>query len=133
MSKPAARDSQRILVVEDECLIGLCLAEELEALGFEVVGPFATCAEASAWLSSNTPDMAALDILLRGGPCLEIARELRRRRVPMLFFTALWDWPPLRDEFAGTPVIRKPIVVTELTSAFAGLLGREIEVHALAS
>ena len=115
---------RRALVAEDEYLIADYLADELKALGFETEEPFATCAEASAWLASNTPDLAVLDILLRDGDCLELARELRRKKVPILFFTGLFDWTPLREEFAGAYVLRKPTHSASLAHSLNRLLGR---------
>jgi DNA-binding response OmpR family regulator len=120
---------RRALVVEDEYLIGSDLVEQLEALGFETEGPFPSCAEASAWLASNTPDLAVLDILLRDGDCLELARELRRRNVPILFYTGLLDWAPLHGEFAGAHVLRKPVRPADLARALSQLLDGAIASH----
>ena len=117
---------RRVLVVEDEYLVADYLADELTALGFEIEGPFADCAQTEAWLASDTPDLAILDILLRGGDCLELARELRRRSVPTLFFTGLFDWPPFHGEFAGAQVLYKPACATHLANSLGRLLGRTV-------
>ena len=44
-----------ILLAEDEAIIAVELQESLSDSGFSVVGPFATCAEAEAWLKTGTP------------------------------------------------------------------------------
>ena len=126
MSILPAAGGRRVLVVEDEYVIADCLADELETLGFEIEGPFAACAEASAWLACHTPDLAVLDILLRDGDCLELARELRRRAVPILFYTGLLDWTPFHGEFAGAHVLNKPAGPAKLADALSRLLGRTV-------
>ena len=65
-----------VLVLEDEALIALNLQDELQDAGYEVAGPFTTCAAALEWLQTETPDTAILDAALKDGPCREIALEL---------------------------------------------------------
>ena len=125
-----ARDGQRALVVENEFLIGAALAEQLEALGFEADGPFPTRAAALVWLASHTPTVAILDIVLMDGDCLELARELRRKGVPILFYTGVTDWKPFRGEFAGAHVLRKPVAHANLVDALSRLLGGAITAAA---
>ena len=79
--------SSRVLLVESNAIIGVDLADQLERGGYEVAGPFA-CAAAAKWLQSRTPDLAVLDVDLQSGPCVELARELRQRGVPLLIFSA---------------------------------------------
>ena len=58
-----------ILVAEDEAIIAIELADSLTRAGFDVAGPFATCAEAEEWVKIGKPDAAILDNLLKDGPC----------------------------------------------------------------
>ncbi len=76
-----------VLVVESNAVIGIDIAEYLEAEGYTVAGPFA-CAGAIQWLGTRTPQAALLDVDLRSGICVDMARELRRRGVPTLVFSA---------------------------------------------
>ena len=56
-----------VLVVEDEFLIALDLEQLLlRRHGWRVLGPAATVAEALWLLQGATPDVASLDINLRG-------------------------------------------------------------------
>ncbi len=55
-----------ILVVEDEALIAMDLACSLEALGYRVLGPAASGADARRIAASETPDLLLMDISLRG-------------------------------------------------------------------
>ena len=76
-----------VLVAEDEAAIGLDLSDELEQQGFNVIGPFMKGSAALAWLAKVTPDLAILDVRLEDGTCMDLARELRRRGVPFVFFS----------------------------------------------
>ncbi|MFL5335130.1 MAG: response regulator [Geminicoccaceae bacterium] len=70
----------RILIVEDEALIALELAESLEHDGHEVVGPAATMAEALALCKAEPPELAVLDINLQDGSSgVILARALLTR------------------------------------------------------
>jgi two-component system, response regulator PdtaR len=77
----------RILVVEDEALIAMVLADCLEDRGHEVVGPAATAVEAVALCEAGPPELALLDIDLRdGGDGVVLARVLFARwRLPLIF------------------------------------------------
>lgn len=110
-----------MLIVEDQFLIGAVLADDLEELGFQTAGPFMSCADALKWLETGSPDLAILDVRLRGENCTEVAHELRRRAVPFLFLTGDPDWSALHDEFAGVPVLTKPVQFPEIRAALQRL------------
>ena len=113
----AAGDHRRVLVVEDELFIGMDLADELEGQGFSVAGPVKTSAAALAWLADNTPDLVILDVWLRDSDCLDVARELRRKQVPFVFFTGDPRWPPLLAEFADVRCVGKPARLAQILAA----------------
>ena len=77
----------RILVVEDEPLIAMMLADGLERGGYEVMGPAASATEALALCDAAVPDLALLDVDLRGGGNgVVLARALSGRwGVPVIF------------------------------------------------
>lgn len=54
----------RILVLEDEALIALMLAMELESAGHRVVGPASTFSAALRLAEKELPDLALLDVNL---------------------------------------------------------------------
>ena len=115
----------RVLLAEDQFVIGMSLADELEAHGFEVAGTFASCAEALAWLAGHGPDVAILDIKLADGSSLELARELRRRDVPFVFFTGSQGTEHgLKAEFPDVPWVGKPASASTLIHVLEGLLER---------
>src|SRR5919199_4150931 len=59
--------SMVILLVEDDFLIAMTMQDALEAVGYKVVGPAATVAEALRLVETRRPDLALVDITLRGG------------------------------------------------------------------
>lgn len=76
-----------VLVTEDDAMIGFDLADALDAAGYRIAGPVDSSADALDWLKTNVPDIAVLDVILKDGSCADIARELRRRGIP------LWSIP----------------------------------------
>ena len=79
----------RVLIVKDEALIAMTLADSLEDAGHEVVGPAATMAEALALCdgAAPPPELAVLDINLGDGSNgVDVARALVERwGVPSIF------------------------------------------------
>ncbi len=100
----------RILIVEDEALIAMVLADSLEDGGHEVVGPAATMAEALALCeAAPPPELAVLDINLRDGSNgVDVARALSERwGVPSIFASAQVV-EARRGRGAALGCIRKP-------------------------
>jgi DNA-binding response OmpR family regulator len=98
-----------ILIVEDEALIAMMLADGLERGGHEVMGPVGTAAEALALCEAALPDLALLDVDLRGGGNgVVLARALFARwALPVIFASGqLMEARRARDIAFG--FIRKP-------------------------
>jgi DNA-binding response OmpR family regulator len=109
------------LILEDQALIGMSLEAYLAEAGFGVAGPFMTNVAASAWLQAHTPDLALLDVMLKDGPCVEIARELRARGVPFAIYSGLRPSDDLPAEFRGAPWLEKPAERPALARTLAAL------------
>ena len=108
-----------VLLVESSAIIGLDLADELESQGYDVEGPYA-CAAAAQWLTTRSPDLAILDVDLRSGPCVGLARELRDREVPILIFSA-HDRSQALAEFQSLPWLAMPAPKHALDAALRDL------------
>ena len=85
--EPPPPDGRLVLVVEDEFLIAMDLTLLLHQHGWRVLGPAATVADALRLLRGETPDVALLDVNLRGEPVTAVAEELRARGVPFVLLT----------------------------------------------
>ena len=77
----------RVLIAEDEFLVGLQLEEDLRSAGCSIVGPFSTL-EAATRASRREPfDLAVLDINLNGDRVYPLADELSARGIPFIFLS----------------------------------------------
>ena len=75
-------EGPRILIVEDEPLTGLTLAEMLNEEGHRTIGPISSRKEALAMLDRTRPDCVVLDLSLTDGSSAGLGRELRARGIP---------------------------------------------------
>ena len=116
--------SRHVLLVEDEELVAMTMAEELKAAGWTVVGPASTLEEAQALVSGELQlDAAILDIHLRGRWVHTLAEELDRRGVPFVICTGYEVVDP-DGRFASAPLIAKPIAPHRLGAALDELVNR---------
>ena len=114
----------RILLVEDEVLIALQVAEALEEEGFEVVGPCQTVAQAMRQLGVvDCCDAAVLDANLRNESALPVADALVALAIPFVVTTG-YDRNQLHGELAAAPLLSKPMrtddLIHELKRQLAG-------------
>jgi DNA-binding NtrC family response regulator len=109
------------MIFEDQALIGMSLEAFLEDAGFEVAGPFPTCADALQWLQHNTPQVAVLDVSLRDGTALPIAHELKERNTPFAIYTGLPHTPTLPADLQDVPWLEKPVPREQLTQTLTRL------------
>jgi len=107
----------RVMIAEDEPLIAWMLEDTLSGMGLEVLGPFATVAEASFSALSDTPQLAVLDVDLADGAVYPLADQLHARQIPLIFHTANTDRVDLKNRYAGSAVILKPSNVLRLQDA----------------
>lgn len=99
--------SKRVLVVEDDALLGLDIAEQLEDAGFEVIGPAISVAKAFRMMEEAGCDAAVLDVNLGKETAEAIAIELRARGTPFIVLSGYSSdqHPP---GFHGAPSLAKP-------------------------
>lgn len=108
------------LLIEDNPLVGLDLADALDAGGYYVAGPFPCGREASEWLARFTPDVAVVDLTLRDGRCLEVVRELKARDIPFIIYSGCPLQQRPSDVPADVPWLEKP--------ASYGVIARTLEL-----
>lgn len=114
-------DGRSILLVEDAYHLAMDAKRALEGAGAEVVGPFAENAEAIAALETIHPDGAVIDINLGEGPSFDLARWLKARSTPFVFFTG-YDEAAIPPEFADVVRLEKPVSDARLVRAVANQL-----------
>ncbi len=83
----------RIMVVEDEGVVAMQVAETLKGLGYDVPLVVMSGEDAVAKLLETEPDLVLMDIHLRGGVSgIEAAHRIRQRLdVPIVYLTAFSD------------------------------------------
>jgi response regulator NasT len=90
-------DRLRILIVEDDSLVGMGLQDQLVRLGHSVVGQAKSAADALDQFRRLEPGLMLVDVRLDGGDGIDLAREcLQIRRVPMIVISAFSDAQLLR-------------------------------------
>ena len=112
-------DGRLVLVVEDEFLIAMDLERLLRRHGWRVLGPAATVDQALRLLrDGETPDVALLDVNLRGELVTPVAAELRARGVPFVLASA-YDRLGQAAALAGALNVGKPTDERRLLLALA--------------
>lgn len=110
----------RILLVEDDALIGLLLTEMLAGLGYDVCGLEATEGAAVAAAARHKPDLIIADVTLAKGNGIAAVRRITRAGpVPHVFVTGHGLHVPV----PGAVVLRKPFREAELVGAIGRALG----------
>ena len=110
-------EASRILIVEDEPLTGLTLAEMLNEEGHRTIGPIASRREALAVLDRTRPDCVVLDVSLTDGSSAGLGRELRARGTPFIVFSGYAPDEVASEALEGVPWVTKPAGVEAVTAA----------------
>lgn len=99
--------ARRILVVEDELLIGMLLEDMLRDLGHEVVATASRLDEALELAQVVEVDAAILDVNLNGQAIYPVAEVLAGRGIPFVFATGYGErgLPPSLQQ---RPTLQKP-------------------------
>jgi PAS domain S-box-containing protein len=98
----------RVLLVEDEALVGIMIQECLTEFGFQTIGPICTASDALATAKNGHFDAAILDINLGDGSVYQVAEILSARSVPFIFVTG-YDSDSVDSRFSEIPILQKPI------------------------
>ncbi len=98
----------RVLVVEDEILVGMLMRDLIVDMGYFVSGPFCSLAEANAAVDAQAFDAAVLDVNLAGKIVYPLADRLQALGVPCVFVTG-YDQEALESRFARLPILQKPV------------------------
>lgn len=114
-------EPHRILILEDDGFIGWHLADELEAAGFAVAGPFISTREAMAYLAQEIPAAAIVDVMLRDGACDAVGDLLESRGIPFLVHSATNPRDP-GGSLEAAPWFEKPRKTAHLIEALDAML-----------
>lgn len=117
----------RILIIEDDALIGSLLTEVLQALGFDVFPVETTEAGAVSAAARHRPDLMIVDLKLADGCGLSaMARILQAGPIPHLFMSGDCHHPATPDMVLLRKPFRQPDLVRAIEQALRGVIpGRD--------
>ncbi|MFH2130314.1 MAG: PAS domain S-box protein [bacterium] len=111
-------DRGRILIVEDEVIIGMELESQMQSLGYEVTSIVNTGDRAIEKAEADKPDLILMDIRIKGEMDGIDAAEIIRTRfgIPVVFSTAYLDEERIQRAKITMPFgyVLKPIQAREL-------------------
>jgi DNA-binding response OmpR family regulator len=112
---------RRILLVEDEPLTALHLAEAIETAQGTVVGPARRVVDAMRAIEADNIDAAILDRTLLDGKATSVAVKLIDLGIPFIFYSGS-DPNHLRQEFPAISTFQKPTDPIRLIRAIEALV-----------
>ncbi len=113
----------KVLVVEDDVIIGRLIQEYLEAAGHQVIGIEFSGDRALDAISNRRPDLVLLDINIEGSrDGIDVAEVIQEHhQIPFLFLTALSDMATIERAKRSHPCgyIVKPFKESDLLTSIA--------------
>ena len=111
-----------ILVVEDEPLIAMLLADLLEELGCTIAAQASSVAEGLDRANDTSFDAAILDVNLRGQPVWPLADALQEKGVRFVLATG-YDGCQTQRRYPSAVFLAKPYALQNLQQALEALKG----------
>lgn len=113
MSRPL-----KVLIIEDEAIVALNVAESVAAAGFEVAGIAADAEEGLRLAEQQHPDIAIVDVKLRGEiDGLTVGRELATNyNASVIFATACEDAVVRQGLEIARSILPKPYTVADVVA-----------------
>ena len=112
----------RVLVIEDEALVGMMIEDFLGDFGYSVVGPIENLQSAILLAATEKIDVAVVDINISGQAATAVADKLIERGIPFLFISGYEKMRGTR--YASIPLLRKPFEPEDLHDAVEGVTRR---------
>ena len=126
--------TKHLLLVDDDRLVLSMMADGLKYAGYEVTTADST-EDVEVWLDSGQrPDLAILDVRLRGQDGLDLAQRLRDLdHIPFIMLSAFSDQETV-SQAANCGALGfgvKPLDVPQLVPTIEAALARAAELHGL--
>jgi CheY-like chemotaxis protein len=112
---------RRVMVVEDEAVVGMDIVGILERQGYEVAGPFGDVESAMTAMKESAPHYAVLDIRLGSEHSLLIADVLTAQCIPFFWISAC-DPNLLPPQHRTRPFVAKPFLGGQVLAALGELI-----------
>lgn len=121
---------KRLLMVEDEYLVGMMAKKLLESLGATVLGPYARLGDGLDAARRERFDGALLDFNLAGELAEPLADYLIAHGIPFVFLTG-YQRDSIDRRYAEVPLLQKPIEPDSLERVLFSLLDSPASMHAV--
>ena len=102
-----------VLLVEDEVMIRMMVADMLEELGYRVAAEAGEINEALKLAQSTDFDFAILDVNVNGKVISPVADLIKARNRPVIFATG-YGSSGLPEEYRDRPALQKPFQLETL-------------------
>jgi two-component sensor histidine kinase/CheY-like chemotaxis protein len=112
----------RLLLVEDELMVGMFMQEVLLTIGYRPTDPVGRLSEAIAAANTERFLGAVLDMNLNGEIVYPLAELLTAQSVPFLFVTG-YAPQTVDPRFASVPILQKPVLEEQLATMLEKVLG----------
>ena len=117
--RAASRTS--ILLVEDEVMIRMMVADMLEELGYTIVAEAGDIDEGIRLVQSTDFDIAILDVNVNGKVITPVAEAVQMRGLPLVFATG-YGAQGLPEKFRDRPTLQKPFQIETLARTIEAVL-----------
>ena len=117
MAEPAA-----ILLVEDDAMIAMLVADQCETLGFAVPQHVDNIAAALAAVAAGGIGVALVDVHLGEDVCWPVADALAAADIPFALMTG--GGGPVPQAHMGRPILIKPFRIAQLDSTLKALFAQ---------
>jgi two-component sensor histidine kinase len=116
--------ASRLLLVEDELVVGMFMQEVLETIGYRPTNPVGRLSDAIAAANRERFLAAVLDMNLNGEIVYPLAELLTAQSVPFLFVTG-YAPHTVDPRFSKVPILQKPVLEEQLAMTLRKVLGRQ--------
>ena len=110
-----------VLLVEDEVMIRMMVADMLDELGYPVAGEAGDIDEAVRLVQATEFDIAILDVNVNGKVISPVAEAVTLRGRPFIFATG-YGSAGLPEKFRDNPTLQKPFQMETLKRALEAAL-----------
>jgi DNA-binding NtrC family response regulator len=117
---------KRILVIEDDIFLALCVGQALEEQGCAVIGPATSVQQGLKLVEKTKVNGAILDINLNGEMVYPVAKELMDRNIPFVFTTG-YSSLDVPSSYRSVPRLGKPVEAGVFIRVLENLLAEESE------
>lgn len=114
--------AQRILVAEDDMVVGFDLCDTVAEAGYDVEGPHRGMSSAIDACEAAKPDLAILDVTLDDGEVYPLAKRLEAADVPIIFYSGRHTPEDVKVHFPQARTLLKPCPPAEMLEAVNDVL-----------